>query len=75
MHKNLNSEWRTFYEKDNYLQDCATFHSASLGKDICYYKQIHRGWFLNSWQIDTITNMHKNLNSEWRTFYEKDYLY
>ncbi len=36
----------------NYLQDCATFHSASLGKDICYYKQIHRGWFLNSWQID-----------------------
>lgn len=38
----------------NYLQDCATFHSASLGKDIDYYKKINRGWFLNSWQIDIL---------------------
>lgn len=36
----------------NYLQDCATFHSASIGRDILYYKSINRGWFLNSWQID-----------------------
>lgn len=36
----------------NYLQDCATFHSTSIGKDISYYKEIDRGWFLNSWQID-----------------------
>lgn len=36
----------------NYLQDCATFHSASIGKDINYYRKINRGWFLNSWQID-----------------------
>lgn len=36
----------------NYLQDCAIFHSASLGKDIAYYNKINRGWLLNSWQID-----------------------
>lgn len=36
----------------NYFQDCTTFHSASIGKDIDYYKGISRGWFLNSWQID-----------------------
>ncbi len=36
----------------NYFQDCAIFHSASLGKDMNYYKQLGRGWFLNSWQID-----------------------
>jgi acyl-ACP thioesterase len=36
----------------NYFQDCTTFHSASIGKDIEYYKKIQRGWFLNSWQID-----------------------
>jgi acyl-ACP thioesterase len=36
----------------NYFQDCTTFHSASIGKDIDYYKKIRRGWFLNSWQID-----------------------
>lgn len=36
----------------NYFQDCAIFHSASIGKDIEYYKTVERGWFLNSWQID-----------------------
>jgi len=36
----------------SYFQDCAIEHSASLGKDINYYKQINRAWLLNSWQID-----------------------
>lgn len=36
----------------NYLQDCTIFHSASIGKDLEYYKTMERVWFLNSWQID-----------------------
>ncbi len=36
----------------NYFQDCSTFHSGSIGKDISYYREIKHAWFLNSWQID-----------------------
>lgn len=35
----------------NYLQDCSTFQSESLGKGIAYLREHHRAWWLSSWQI------------------------
>lgn len=35
----------------NYLQDCSTFHSESLGVGIDYLKKQNRTWMLSSWQI------------------------
>ncbi len=36
----------------NYLQDCATFHSDSVGADASYYMNERKAWVLNSWQIE-----------------------
>lgn len=36
----------------NYLQDCTTFHSDSLGADVDFYKTEKKVWVLNSWQIE-----------------------
>ncbi len=35
----------------NYMQDCSTFQSESVGRGVGYLKERHRGWFLNSWHI------------------------
>lgn len=36
----------------NYLQDCTTFHSDSLGADVDFYMTEKKVWVLNSWQIE-----------------------
>lgn len=36
----------------NYLQDCSTFQSESIGMGLEHLKSMHRVWVLNSWQID-----------------------
>lgn len=36
----------------NYLQDCTTFHSDSLGADVDFYQTEKKAWVLNSWQIE-----------------------
>lgn len=36
----------------NYLQDCTTFHSNSLGADVDFYKREKKAWVLNAWQIE-----------------------
>lgn len=36
----------------NYLQDCSTFQSESLGVGLEYLKKEHRVWVVNNWQID-----------------------
>lgn len=36
----------------NYLQDCTTFHSDSLGADVDFYRQEKKAWVLNAWQIE-----------------------
>lgn len=35
----------------NYLQDCTTFHSESLGLGVEALKKLNRAWILTSWQI------------------------
>lgn len=35
----------------NYLQDCSTFQSESIGLGVDYLKQHNRAWWLSSWQI------------------------
>lgn len=35
----------------NYFQDCSTFQSEDLGLGITYLDNIHRAWWLASWQI------------------------
>lgn len=35
----------------NYLQDCSTFQSESLGVGLDYLKNRHRAWLLSGWQI------------------------
>jgi len=35
----------------NYLQDCALFHTESLGHGINYIAQFHVAWYLAAWQI------------------------
>lgn len=35
----------------NYLQDCSTFQSESLGVGVAYLQNCHRAWLLSSWQI------------------------
>lgn len=35
----------------NYLQDCSTFHSESLGAGMGYLEKKNRAWMLSSWQI------------------------
>lgn len=35
----------------NYLQDCTTFHSESLGVGIAHMEKQKRAWMLSSWQI------------------------
>ena len=35
----------------NYLQDCSTFQSESLGVGIDYLEKKNRAWLLSSWQI------------------------
>lgn len=35
----------------NYLQDCSTFQSESLGLGLQYLKDRHQAWWLSSWQI------------------------
>ncbi len=35
----------------NYLQDCTTFHSESLGLGVEALKKLNRAWLLTSWQI------------------------
>ena len=36
----------------NYLQDCTTFHSDSLGASVDFYKRENKAWVLNAWQIE-----------------------
>ncbi|NCB92393.1 MAG: acyl-[acyl-carrier-protein] thioesterase [Clostridia bacterium] len=35
----------------NYLQDCTTFHSESMGRGVDTLEAIHRAWVLTSWQV------------------------
>ncbi len=35
----------------NYLQDCSTFHSESLGLGLAHMRDNHYAWFLSAWQI------------------------
>lgn len=36
----------------HFLQDCALFHSESIGKGLVEVEQTHHAWFLSSWQIE-----------------------
>lgn len=36
----------------NYLQDCSTFQSESLGVGLDYLNEHHMGWVLTTWQIE-----------------------
>lgn len=36
----------------NYLQDCTTFHSGSIGAGLDFYKNMKKAWILNAWQIE-----------------------
>lgn len=36
----------------HFFQDCALFHSESLGQGIHALEQTHSAWFLSSWQIE-----------------------
>ena len=36
----------------NFLQDCTTFHSESLGASVAFYKSENKAWVLNAWQIE-----------------------
>ncbi len=36
----------------NYLQDCSTFQSESVGKGIQTLKEMNRVWVVNAWQIN-----------------------
>ena len=38
----------------NYFQDCATFHSESIGYGIAYNRQHHKAWFLLAYDINII---------------------
>lgn len=44
----------------NYLQDCTTFHSDSLGADVDFYMTEKKVWVLNSWQIEIKRPLHDN---------------
>ena len=35
----------------NYLQDCSTFHTESLGHGISYCAEHHFAWFVAAWQV------------------------
>ncbi|MDO4796676.1 MAG: thioesterase [Coriobacteriales bacterium] len=35
----------------NYLQDCSTFSSESLGHGVSYLREHHFAWFIMAWQI------------------------
>lgn len=39
----------------DYLQDCSTFQSESLGLGIKYLKTHNRAWWLSSWNIDILS--------------------
>lgn len=36
----------------DYLQDCATFHSESVGHGLAYMAEHHFAWFIAAWQIE-----------------------
>lgn len=36
----------------NFLQDCTTFHSESLGASVAFYESENKAWVLNAWQIE-----------------------
>lgn len=38
----------------NYMQDCSTFQSESLGLGIEYLKKKRRIWLMNSWQLEIL---------------------
>lgn len=42
----------TLFGVVNYFQDCATFHSESIGLGIDALKERHRAWLLSYWQIE-----------------------
>ncbi len=44
----------------NYLQDCTTFHSDSLGADVDFYMTEKKVWVLNSWQIEIKRQLEAN---------------
>ena len=44
----------------NYLQDCTTFHSDSLGADVEFYMNEKKVWVLNSWQIEIKRQLQAN---------------
>ena len=35
----------------NYLQDASTFHGVDCGMTTQHFKEIHRAWFINYWDI------------------------
>ncbi len=35
----------------NYLQDCSTFHTESIGHGVSYLAEHHFAWFIMAWQI------------------------
>ena len=35
----------------NYLQDCSTFHTESLGHGVAFLAEHHFAWFIMAWQI------------------------
>ena len=42
----------TFLGVLNYLQDCSTFQSEDMGVGIDYYREQHKAWVVNYWQVD-----------------------
>lgn len=36
----------------NFLQDCTTFHSESLGASVAFYETENKAWVLSAWQIE-----------------------
>jgi acyl-ACP thioesterase len=38
----------------NYLQDCSTFHSESLGRGPAFMSDHHFAWLISAWQIELV---------------------
>lgn len=38
----------------NYLQDCSTFHTESLGHGVAFLAEHHFAWFITAWHIEIL---------------------
>lgn len=38
----------------NYLQDCSTFHTESVGHGVAFLAEHHFAWFITAWQIEVV---------------------